>query len=101
MATIREVLWELRDQYRAEKDPDRQRQIEAQYERALDAALEITAHNISDATADYEAAVADLEVANVELRRARAGLADFAETVMKVAKAVDILVKVGKKVAGG
>jgi chromosome segregation ATPase len=101
MTTIRETLWQLRDQYRAESDPEKKKAIQEQYERALDAALEITAHDIGANTAEYETAVAALEQANEDLRQARAGLQDFADNVMKVAKAVDILVKVAKKVAGG
>jgi len=101
MTTIRETLWELRDQYRAEVDPDRKKAIQAEYERALDAALAITAHDISANTTEYEAVVSELEEANKELRKARAGLQDFAETVTKIAKAVDVLVALAKKVAGG
>jgi hypothetical protein len=101
MATIREVLWEIRDQYRAESDPEKRKEIQVQYERALDAALEITSRDIGANTEAYEKAVAALEQANVELRKARAGIQDFAKTVMKIAKAVDMLVKVAKKVGAG
>ncbi|MCP4330810.1 MAG: hypothetical protein GY791_20670 [Alphaproteobacteria bacterium] len=101
MASRRELINQLRAEYQAETDPDRRQQIEVVYDQALEASEKLAAHQIGANTVEYEAAIAELETSVEELKKARQDLADFAETINKVATAVDMLAKVAKKVAGG
>lgn len=99
MATINEALWELRDTYRAEPNPDRKQQLQDQYDRALSAVLDMADKDIGDNTEAFAKAVDGLDDAIASLRQAKRDLGDVAKAIKNVAKAVDVVVKVAAKVA--
>jgi len=99
MATINETLWELRDTYRAEPNPDRKQQLQDQYDRALSAVLDMADKDIGDNTEAFAKAVDGLDDSIASLRQAKRDLGDVAKAIKNVAKAVDVVVKVAAKVA--
>lgn len=100
MSRINDVLWDLREAYRAELDNARKKKLQKEYDRALEAVLETTGKAIGDNTAAYEAAIDGLEESIAALKNAKSDLAKTAAAIRKVAKAVDVIVKVARKVAG-
>jgi len=100
MATINEALWELRDTYRAEPNPDRKQQLQDQYDRALSAVLDMADKDIGDNTEAFAKAVDGLDNSIASLRQAKRDLGDVAKAIKNVAKAVDVIVKVAAKVVG-
>lgn len=98
MAKINEVLWEMRDTYRSETNPERKLLLRDQFDKALNAVLLMTEHNIGVYTEDYNSSVKALEESITNLKKARRELEKVAETIVKVAKAVDLIVDVAKKV---
>lgn len=100
MASINEALWELRETYRAEPNPERRQQLQDEYDRALSAVLEMTDKDIGNNTAAFDKAVEGLEESIEALRQAKRELGDVAKGIKNVAKAVDVVVKVAAKVAG-
>ena len=101
MSRINDALWELREAYRAEPNPARKQELQDEYDRALNAVLELTDKTIGENTAVYNKAVDALEVSVKELKRAKRELDDVAKGITKVAKAVDLLVKVARQVGAG
>ena len=100
MANIKEVLLEMRDTYRSETNPVNKLLLRDQFDKALNAVLLMTEEIIGDNTAAYNIAVQALEESITELKKARRELEGVAENIVKVAKAVDLIVDVAKKVAG-
>jgi ABC-type transporter Mla subunit MlaD len=100
MATINEALWELRDTYRAEPNPDRKQQLQDQYDRALSAVLDMADKDIGDNTEAFAKAVDGLDDSIASLRQTKRDLGDVAKAIKNVAKAVDVVVKVAAKVVG-
>jgi hypothetical protein len=100
MASINEALWELRESYRAEPNPERRQQLQDEYDRALSAVLEMTDKDIGNNTAAFDKVVAGLEESIEALRQAKREVGDVAKAIKNVAKAVDVVVKVAAKVAG-
>ena len=100
MATINEALWELRDMYRAEPNPERRQQLQDQYDRALAAVLEMADKDIGDNTEAFTKAVEGLDKSIDSLRQAKREIGDVAKAIKNVAKAVDVVVKVAAKVVG-
>lgn len=101
MTRINDVLWDLREAYRAESNPDRRQTLQDQYDRALSAVLEMTGKALAANSTKYAAAVNGLEKSIAELKQAKKNLEAVAAAIAKVAKAVDTIVKVAAKVAGG
>lgn len=101
MATINDALWELRETYRAEPNPERRQDLQDAYDRALMAVLEIADKDIGDNTAAFARAVTRLEKSIADLRQAKKEVGDVAEGIEKVARAVDVVVKVAAKIARG
>jgi len=99
MATINEALWELRDTYRAEPNPERRQQLQDQYDRALSAVLEMADKDIGKNTEAFAKAVEGLDNSIASLRATKRDLGDVAKAIKNVAKAVDAVVKVAAKVA--
>ena len=99
MAQINEVLWEMRDTYRSETNPERKLQLRDEFDKALNAVLLMTAQDIGARTNDYNSAVESLGKSITNLKKARRELEDVAEAIVKVAEAVDLIVDVAKKVA--
>ena len=99
MASISDTLDELRKSYLAEPDPEKSQQLQAEYDRAVSAALKLTGKIIGDNTAEYNTAVDELDKSVADLRKASGEIAKVAENIEKVAKAVDLIVKVASKVA--
>ena len=99
MPRINDALWDLRELYRAEQNPQRQAELRAEYDRALDACLAMVDRDISANTAAYDKAVGELTDSIAALRKAKRELGDMAATVTKVAKAVDAIVKIAKAVS--
>lgn len=100
MATINEALWELRDTYRAEPNPERRQRLQDEYDRALSAVLEMADKDIGDNTEAFAKAVDGLDNSIASLRQAKRDLGDVAKAIKNVAKAVDAVVKVAAKVVG-
>jgi chaperonin cofactor prefoldin len=99
MARINDALWDLREAYRAEGNPDRKQRLQDEYDRALDAVLELTGKTLGENTAAYESAVDALDQSIADLRSAKKELGDVAEAIRRVAKAVGVVVEVASKVA--
>lgn len=99
MATINDALWELRETYRAEPNPERRQQLQDAYDKALMSVLEIADKDIGDNTAAFQKAVEKLEESIADLRQAKKEIGDVAKGIEKVAKAVDVVVKVAAKIA--
>ncbi|MFO0995731.1 MAG: hypothetical protein U1F33_03535 [Alphaproteobacteria bacterium] len=98
MARINDALWDLRELYRAEQNPQRQEELRAEYDRALEACLAMVDRDISANTAAYNKAVDALQDSITALRKAKRELGDIASTVANVAKAVDAIVKIARAV---
>lgn len=99
MASLSDSLDELRTAYLAEPDPQKSAQLKTEYDRGVAAGLKLTGLIIDANTAAYNAAVAELARSVTDLRTASGEIAKVAENIEKVAKAVDLLVKVASKVA--
>ena len=98
MATINEALWELRETYRAEPNPERKQLLQDEYDRALSAVLEMADKDIGENTAAFDKAVEGLDKSIAALRQAKRDLGDVAKAIKNVAKAVDAIVKVAAKI---
>lgn len=101
MSRINDALWDLRETYRAEPNPERKQQLQAEYDRALAAVLDLTDKTLGDNTAAYGKAVDGLDESIAALRKAKKELGDVAAAINKVAKAVDVIVKVARQVLAG
>jgi hypothetical protein len=101
MSRINDALWELREAYRAEPNPIRKQELQDEYDRALNAVLELTDKTIGAQTAAYNKAVTALDKSIQDLRKAKRGLGDVAKAITRIAKAVDVLVKVARQVGAG
>ena len=99
MATINEALWELRETYRAEPNPERKQLLQDEYDRALSAVLEMADKDIGKNTEAFAKAVEGLDNSIASLRATKRDLGDVAKAIKNVAKAVDAVVKVAAKVA--
>ncbi|SRR6266436_4255263 len=99
MASISDALEELRKTYLAEPDPEKRERLRAEHDRAAAAALELLGKAIGENTAAYNAAVDELDKSVADLRTASDDIAKVAENIKKLAKAVDVIVGVAKKVA--
>ena len=99
MASISDALEELRKTYLAEPDSVKRDQLRAEHDRAAAAALELLGKTIGENTAAYNAAVDELDKSVADLRTASGDIAAVAEKIKKLAKAVDVVVGVAKKVA--
>lgn len=100
MARINDALWDLRDQYRAEPNPNRKQELQDEYDRALNAVLEMTDKDIGSNTAAFNLAVQALENSITALKKAKRELGDVAQAIANVASAVDMIVRVARQVAG-
>ncbi|MEC4890786.1 MAG: hypothetical protein RI101_12075 [Nitrospira sp.] len=100
MAAINDALWELRETYRAEPNPERRQQLQDAYDRALQAVLDLADKVLGENTAAYDKAVEGLNDAVTQLRQAKRDVGDVAKAIKTVAKAVDAVVKVAAKVSG-
>jgi phage-related tail protein len=100
MARINDVLWDLRETYRAENNPERRQALQDQYDRALSAVLEMTGKALAKNSAKYNAAVDALEKSIADLKQAKKALQAVAAAITKVAKTVDAIVKLAEKIAG-
>lgn len=101
MSRINDALWDLRDAYRAEPNPVRKQQLQDEYDRALAAVLDLTDKTLGENTPAYHKAIDGLEESIAALRKAKKELGDVAASISKVAKAVDVMVKVARQVAAG
>lgn len=100
MATINEVLWKLRETYRAEPNAERKQQLQDEYDRALSVVLEMADKDIGNNTAAFNKAVEGLGNSIAMLQQAKREIGDVAKAIKNVAKAVDAVAKVAAKVAG-
>lgn len=100
MTRINDVLWDLRESYRAEGNQERRQALQDQYDRALSAVLDITGKALGENSAKYSAAVDGLDKSIAALRQAKKDLKAVAAAITKVAKSVDAIVKVAEKIAG-
>lgn len=98
MATIRDLLGEMRDLYRSEPNPERRQKLQDAYDVALNAALEMTDKDISASTQDYKKALDKLDESIKELKEARRKILDVEKAIGKAAKAASLLGKVAKTV---
>jgi hypothetical protein len=101
MSRINDALWQLREAYRAEPNPQRKQELQDEYDKALMCVLELTDKTLGTNTAAYETAVAGLETSIEELRKAKKEIGDVARAIKNVAKAVDALAGVSRKVIAG
>lgn len=100
MAAINQVLWDLRETYRAEQNPERRQRLLDEYDRALWAVLEITDRDIGENTVRYTKAVEGLEEAIGALKDAKQKVAGVAKAIENLAKAIDTIAKVSAKIVG-
>src|SRR5690349_13126526 len=98
MADINNTLWEFREMYRAEQNPNRRQQLQDLYDQALSAVLDMADKDIGDNTKAFTDAVDKLDDSISKLREAKRDLGNVANGIKKVAKAVDVVVKVAAAV---
>ncbi len=98
MADINNTLWELREMYRAEQFGDRRQRLQDLYDKALSAVLDMAAKDIGDNSKAFNDAVDKLDTSISKLREAKRDLTNVANAIKKVAKAVDVVVKVAAAV---
>ena len=99
MAQINDTLWEMRDLYRQEQDPDRRQALQQQYDAALDATLALADKSLGANTEKYQEAVDGLDGKIQALKKVKRELGDIAAAIRDVAAAVDAFVKVAKFIA--
>jgi len=99
MADINNTLWELRETYRAEQNPNRRQQLQDLYDQALSAVLDMADKDIGNNTKKFNDAVDKLDDSISKLREAKRDLGDIAAAIKTVAKAVDTVVRIAEAVA--
>lgn len=101
MSNTAQTIKDLKALYESETDPDREQALFHQYETALDAALSLVDRDIGENAAKLKEATDKLQKGIDDVRKAKKELADVAETIKNLAKAVDFFVKIAGLVAGG
>jgi len=101
MSNVSETIKSLRALYESETDPEREQALFHQYEAALDAALNIVDLEIGKNTNKLQEATDKLQKAIDDVRKAKKELGDVAGAIIKLAKAVDLFVKIAGIIAGG